>query len=278
MIVFIYLSRIELIYMNISKYFTVILLLLFNFSEDVFAQPGVVHEVGVIGGPLQFRSDYGERGNSETNSNNKGYGLGIIDYMNFAYNASPRDYFPNHFKVRNELSYSKTNLQNYGQWIEKNTIGAKQLAAMRGSTQLINLGSQLEYYPLTDLHEYEYDIGSFAPYVAVGLQVTYYSAIATSTLGPMGTAGVTFPKYLIPSDGRPHGYSTESKAAFSGVMNIGTRYRLGTLSDLVLDLRYQYFASDWVDGLNPNKDQFSENRSNDSLIWLTVGYIFYLDN
>ena len=269
-------SRIELIFMKISKYFTVILLLFFIFSEDVFAQPGVVHEVGVIGGPLQFRSDYGERGNQETNMNNKGYGIGVIDYMNFAYNASPREYFKNHFKVRNEVSFSKTNLQNYGQWVEKESIGSQQLAAMRGTVQLINLGSQLEYSPLTDLHSYEYDIGTFAPYISLGAQVSFYTATATSTMGSMGTAGVTFPKYLIPSDGRPHGYSNESKAVFSGVMDIGTRYRLGTLSDLVLDLRFQYFSSDWVDGLNPNKEDFTENKSNDSLLWLTIGYIYYI--
>lgn len=262
--------------MKISKYFTVILLLFIIFSEDVFAQGGVVHEIGVIVGPLQFRSDYGERDNQETNSNNKGYGFGFIDYINFAYNASPREYFKNHFKIRNEISYSKTNLQNYGQWIQKETIGAQQLAAMRGTVQLINLGSQLEYYPITNLHAYEYDIGSFAPYVSLGLQVSYYTATATSTMGKMGTAGVTFPKYLVPSDGRPYGFSNESKAVFSGTMDIGTRYRLGVLSDLVIDLRYQYFTSDWVDGLNPNKDKSPENKSNDSLLWLTVGYIYYL--
>ena len=59
-------------------------------------------------------------------------------------------------------------------------------------------------------------------------------------------------------------------------MDLGLRYRLGTLSDLVLDLRYQYFSSDWVDGLNPNKDKYTENKSNDSLLWLSVGYIYYV--
>lgn len=264
--------------MKISKYLTLIILLFLNFSESVFAQYSstIVHEVGIIAGPIQFRSDYGERGNSQTNTSNKGIGFGVIDYMNFAYNASPRDYFKNHFKIRNEISFSKTNLQNYGQWVEKETIGAKQLAAMRGSVQLINLGSQLEWYPATDLHAYEYDIGSFAPYISLGFQVSYYTSTATSTMGPMGTAGVTFPKYLVPSDGRAFGFSNESKAVFSGVIDLGTRYRLGTLSDLVLDFRFQYFSSDWVDGLNPNNKQYSENKSNDSLLWLTVGYIYYL--
>ena len=272
-------SRIELIFMKISKYFTVILLLLFNFSEDVFAQysSGIVHEIGIVVGPVQFRSDYGERGNQETNMNNKGYGFAIIDYMNFTYNSNNhRSYFINHFKARNEISYIKSDLQHYGKWIEGETIGAQQLAAMRGSTQIISIGSQLECYPLTDLHGFEYNIGTIAPYISLGVQANYYTATATSTMGTMGTAGVTFPKYLVPSDGRPHGYSNESKIIFSGVMDVGLRYRLGTLSDLVLDLRYQYFSSDWVDGLNPNKDKYTENKSNDSLLWLSVGYIYYV--
>ena len=50
------------------------------------------------------------------------------------------------------------------------------------------------------------------------------------------------------------------------------------MSDLVLDMRAQYFNSDWVDGLNPNKDLFKENKNNDWLTFVGLGYIFYLDN
>jgi len=83
---------------------------------------------------------------------------------------------------------------------------------------------------------------------------------------------------LVPSDGRPHGYSNESKAVTSEVLNLGTRYKLNRMSDLVLDVRLQYFNSDWVDGLNPNKELYTENKYNDWLTFIGVGYIYYLDN
>ena len=38
----------------------------------------------------------------------------------------------------------------------------------------------------------------------------------------------------------------------------------------MLDLRGQYYFSDWVDGLN---HQLSFNQNNDWLVWLNVGYI-----
>ncbi len=249
---------------------------LFVFSNDVFSQSGIVHEIGVIAGPVQFRSDYGLRDNTETNLKNMGFGIGIVDYLNFSYNDNENVYWKEHFRVRLELSYSKTDLQHYGMWVEKTTIGAQQLKAMEGSTQLMNLGAQVEWHPI-HIHDFENTIGSFSPYISLGGQISYYDATAKSTMGNLGNAATTFPKYLTPSDGRPHGYSTESKAVLSIVTGVGTRYKLSTMSDLLIDLRFQSFSSDWVDGLNPNKDTYKENKNNDSLLWLTVGYIFYLE-
>jgi hypothetical protein len=45
----------------------------------------------------------------------------------------------------------------------------------------------------------------------------------------------------------------------------------------MVEARFQYFGSDWVDGLNPNKEIYTENKYNDWQVWLTFGYIFYLD-
>ena len=86
----------------------------------------------------------------------------------------------------------------------------------------------------------------------------------------------TFPKYLDPSEGRPYGFSTETGTVWSIVSSIGTRYKLAPLSDLMIDFRLQYFSSDWVDGLNENRDLYKENKANDWLAWLNVGYIYYL--
>jgi outer membrane protein W len=253
------------------------LFLLIGLPIICFSQSGIAHEIGVITGGIGFRSDYGQRGDQETNSKNLGFGIGVVDYLNFSVNDNSNVYFKEHFKVRTEISYSKTNLQNYGEWTKKTTLASKQLEAMRGSTQLLNLGSQLEFYPI-HIHDFENTMGSFAPYIGLGIQISYYTTTATSTLGLLGTSDTTHPKYLVPSDGRTHGYANESNAVFSETLNVGTRYKLTQMSDLVLDLRVQYFNSDWVDGLNPNKKIYTENKYNDWLTFVGIGYIFYLEN
>jgi hypothetical protein len=60
------------------------------------------------------------------------------------------------------------------------------------------------------------------------------------------------------------------------VSSVGTRYKLAPLSDLMVDLRFQYFFSNWVDGLNPNPTIYKENKANDWLVWFNFGYIYYL--
>jgi hypothetical protein len=243
-------------------------------SYSSFSQPGIAHEIGIIAGRIEFRSDYGQRDNTKTNLSNQGFGIAIVDYMNFSVYNRYDNYFKEHFKVRSELSYSTTNLKHYGEWVEKTSTISQQLKAMRGSTQLLNLGFQLEYN-FKDIHDFENTIGSFNPYIALGPQFSYYTATATSTLGPIEE---NVPKkYLEPSDGHPHGYSNESNAVFSATLNLGTRYKLTTMSDLILDMRAQYFGSDWVDGLNPNQNKYKENKQNDWLTFVGLGYILYLE-
>jgi hypothetical protein len=259
-----------------NKLKRIAILLLIALPISTFSQGGITHSIGVIAGPIQFRSDYGQRGDIDTNLNNMGFGIALVDYLDFSYTDYVNDYFAEHFKVRNEFSYSKTNLQHYGEWIQKNTLPAQQLKAMRGTTQLFNLGVQLEY-SFIHLHDFERTVGSFNPYIGIGPQISYYTATAKSELGPLGNPLTTYPKYLVPSDGHPHGYSNESKAVFSAALNIGTRYKLTPMSDLIFDVRAQFFASDWVDGLNPNKDLYTENKSNDWLTSVGIGYIYYFE-
>jgi hypothetical protein len=44
----------------------------------------------------------------------------------------------------------------------------------------------------------------------------------------------------------------------------------------MVDLRVQYYFSNWVDGLNPDPKVYTENRANDWNIWFNFGYIYYL--
>ena len=260
----------------IRKSILFICFLLFGFSNVANAQFGFSHEIGVIAGPVAFQSDYGERHNISTNAGNTGYGIGLIHYLNFSYEAdcncyTPDTYFNDHFKLRSELSYSKTDLQQFGEWANK----SNQLSAMRGSSAVTNIGMQLEYFPFS-IRDFSARVESFGPFISLGGQFSFYNTKASSTLGPLGTPLTTFPKYLVASDGHQYGFSNEGSTVWSIVSSVGTRYKLAPLSDLMVDFRLQYYFSDWVDGLNPNRTQFKENKANDWLVWFNVGYIYYL--
>jgi hypothetical protein len=110
--------------MQMPKKFIISTLLLFAFANSTFAQFGFSHEIGAIVGPVAFQSDYGQRYDFATNAGNTGYGIGIIHYLNFSYKAecncyTPETYFNDHFKLRSELSYNKTELQHFGKWVDK---------------------------------------------------------------------------------------------------------------------------------------------------------------
>jgi hypothetical protein len=50
----------------------------------------------------------------------------------------------------------------------------------------------------------------------------------------------------------------------------------------MLDGRWHYYFSDWVDGLNPTFENngttpVPENKANEWIYWLNVGYIYYIN-
>jgi hypothetical protein len=267
--------------MKMPKYILVSFLLLLGVSNKVNAQFGFSHEVGAIVGPVAFQSDYGERYDLSTNAGNTGYGIGLIHYLNFSYKAecncyTPETFFNDHFKLRTELSYNKTKLEHFGQWVspEKNSDTAQQLRAMHGSTAVTNIGMQLEFFPYS-IRDFSATIGAWAPFISLGGQFSFYKPTAYSDLGPgLGSIGTDLPtptpqKYL-------NAFDLKGGTTWSVVSSIGTRYKLTTLSDLMVDLRWQYYFSNWVDGLSPNPVLYPENKANDWLVWLNFGYIYYL--
>jgi hypothetical protein len=261
------------------------LLLVFFFlicaKQDVYSQFGFSHEVGLITGPVTFYSDYGVRGDIETNLGNVGYGVGLIHYINFSYRADcncyTRDtYFNDHFKLRNEIDYHKTNLEHFGRWVDpdQTSLFADQLRAMKGSTTVFDIGSQLEYFPLS-IRDFAARPGSFAPFISFGVHWVSFDPEAYSELGELNTPISTPTKYL-------NSFQQEGDNTWSVVWSIGVRYKLTPLSDLMLDSRWQYYFSNWVDGLNPSLDNngslpVPENKANDWIYWLNIGYIYYID-
>jgi hypothetical protein len=266
--------------LNLMLKNTVISLLIsFIFSYNSKAQSRLAHEVGVIFGPSAFKSDYGQRNDNSTNTRNTGFGVGVVHFLNFSYNSRREAYFNEHFKVRTEISYNQTDFDHFGETVNGNPykIGVIQLKAMSGKTSVANLGTQLEYSPFMKIHDYENTIGSFSPYISGGIQFSYYSTKVSSSLGPLGDLANTFYKYLVPSDGHPYGFSSETGTVLSLTAGIGTRFKMAPMHDLLFEMRAQFYNSDWIDGLNPNSKVFTENKSNDSQVWFTFGYVYYLD-
>jgi len=242
--------------------------------NTALAQFGFSHEVGLISGPIAFQSDYGERKNWNTNTGNSGVGVGLIHYINFSYRADCNCYttdtfFNDHFKIRNEVSWNKTTLNHLGPESKKTSMESLKLRSMQGEANNLNIGTQLEFYPLS-IRDFSAGAFSFAPYGSIGAQFTYYNPKVKSSLpGGIENEDNIFYEF---TDGA---INTTSGTTWSVVGSVGTRYKLTVLSDLLIDLRWQYFFSNWTDGLNHEHN--IQDKANDWLVWFNIGYVYYLD-
>lgn len=251
-------------------------MLLLGANLSMTAQFGFSHEVGAFVGGVAFQSDFGVRNDFETNAGNTGFGVGLVHYMNFAYRAEcncymPETYFNDHFKVRSELSYNSTKLEHFGEWADKQSIYGEQLRAMKGEAKVTDIGMQLEYFPFS-IREFTATDGAWAPFIGLGAHYSFFDNNTYSELGALGSPLTTYPRYLTGNS-----YSSEGGSTWSVVSSVGSRYKLTELSDLFIEFRWQYYFSDWVDGLNKNPDLWKENKANDWNFWFHVGYIYYLD-
>ena len=241
-----------------------------------YAQLGFSHEIGVIVGPVEFRSDFGSRFDEETNLGNSGIGIGIIHYINFAYRAdcncySTDTYFNDHFKLRSEISWNKTILDHHGQWVrpEYTSANADKLRAHSGVAENWDIGMQLEYFPKS-IRSFQAFSYRFAPFVSLGVHYTAFSPQASTRYGDRDINNPNnFYSYWQPGSINP-----EAGTTWSMVTSVGVRYKFTKLSDLMLDLRWQLYFDDWIDGLN---HQLRFNKFNDWLLWLNFGYIYYLN-
>lgn len=266
--------------LDLKRFFILTIVVLI--SQSSFSQLGFSHEIGVIVGPVQFRSDYGQRLNEETNIGNTGIGIGLIHYINFSYRAdcncyTADTYFNDHFKLRSEISWNQTNLDHLGKWVDPSftSANADKLRAHSGQATNFDIGMQLEYFPLS-IRAFSSHRGAWAPFVSLGAHYTTSNPKAQTNYGD---GNVFNPNNLysywtdtFPAD--PYPIDLDEINAWSVVTSVGVRYKLTILSDLMLDLRFQYYFSDWIDGFN---HKLPSNKFNDVLVWLNFGYIYYLD-
>ena len=251
-------------------------------TQVSFAQLGFSHEIGIITGPVAFKSDYGLRSEFETNAGNTGFGIGLVHYLNFAYQAdcncyTTDNYFNDHFKLRTEISYNKTKLEHFGEFVDPSRTGegAQQLRGQKGEANNFDIGMQIEYFPLS-IRSFQAFSYKLAPFVSLGAHyVSYNPKISSTYTAPVGGYTYYTPWYTeIPDPANANPIDVSPGNTWSIVSSIGARYKLTTSSDLMIDLRGQYYFSDWVDGVN---HKLEYNKYNDWLIWLNFGYIYYLD-
>ena len=265
----------------INTFKIIALILIYSFTQNIFAQDESSHEIGFILGSASFTTDYGERNNFKSNvGGNVGFGFGAVYYLNFTdyrYRWNQRtNYWAEHFRVRAELSYMEAKLDHFGQWADDYTgdLGAK-LRAHHGKTYLLNVGAQLEFHwvDIVDFGSRRIPDLQWSPYISGGAFVDFYNPSMYSDAGNWRDAGVLYPKWdptIYPDAAR-----VTSGITMSATLGIGTRKKLGYYSDLLIESRWQYFFSNYVDGLNARKAP--EDKYNDWLLWIHVGYIYYLN-
>lgn len=247
-----------------------IFLLLLN-SRSGFAQIGITHEVGVLVGPASIFTDYGERWNVKNNLENAGLGIGLVHYMTFGYRArcniyATENFFSDHFKIRTEFDYFYSDLEHFGPVASKDSDGGRLLRAMHGRTSLYEVGAALEYYPLS-IRDFSSFAFRFSPYINLGVHYVYYNPGAYSDFGDLNNPKNVFPTFQGGMD-----FTEGTTWTIAG--SVGLRYRFTVVSDLVAEARWQYYDTDWIDGLNINAPQ---NKFNDFLFWFNVGYVYYLN-
>lgn len=263
------------------KQLTLVSLIFIGFSA-AFAQGGFSNEIGIIAGPVALQSDFGERSDFESTAGNTGFGIGIVHFMNFEYRAgyAPYSYFNDHFKVRSELSFNTTKLKHFGKWVDpaRDRANADKLRAHTGESNNLDVGMQLEFFPYS-LKEYSYSRHAFSPFISFGIHLTYYSPKVYTSYGDgnLNNLDNFYTPWYLYSDGtvRDTKFVTQENGyALSLVGSVGTRYKIAFLSDLMLDLRWQYYFNDKIDGLNHT---LPSNKFNDYMVWLNLGYIFYFN-
>lgn len=250
-----------------------VLILIIVFTSCIANGQNVYHELGFGLGPVSFRGDWGEREDSRTNLGNTGVGLNFLHFVNYAYGRNFDSYFNKHFKLRNQLSISYTQLNHYGRWVS-NERAPFLLANMQGQSFVVELGTGLEWNFIS-LRDYERRVGVFQPYGGFGVNVVYFNpTVETKLPGIIGSPTNTFPTFLPADANDKNPISNTSDYTASINLQVGTRYRLNKDFDLFMEGKWHYYFSDFIDGLSPRNPN---NNSNDWIFFLSIGGVYFLD-
>jgi len=244
-----------------------------------YAQLDFAHEVGVFAGPVAFQSDFGLDGDSKLTTSITGFSVGIMHYVNFSYKAdcgcyARNTFFNNHFKLRSEISFNRSVLEHEGNFENETPEDQERLRAHTAEVQNIDLGVQLEFY-FKNNREFSNAKFGFNPFISAGFHYVSFTPRVKTTYNN-GDSEDPLNFYSVwerASDGDDF-LSSQSASTWSYVVNLGTRFKIARLSDLFVEVRYQQYFDDFMDGLNPN---LPSNTKNDGLLWFNFGYIYYIN-
>ncbi|MFY0631877.1 MAG: hypothetical protein JXR05_16055 [Flavobacteriaceae bacterium] len=235
----------------------------------------LTHDVGIHIGASAIITDYGVRGDFLSSYGNRGTYLSINHSIHFFHNNLKWNYdHPvwSHLAIKNEISFlTKTNLRHYGSFVERDNVLGNQLRAMTGSVSILSVGFQLEYYfYCLRTFLYPYTELKINPYMMMGLRHNWYKNTLNSTLGDWRENPQVLPQKWRPSEALAIGNGTDYSLLFGG----GIRYRIQPAIDVNIQLSWQYFFSDAIDGLTARVD---ENIYNEWTVNFQVGLIFHLN-
>lgn len=248
-----------------TKHLLLIISVLYFFSSNAQNNRRPYQEIGVFAGPVFFQGDFGERSTLENTMKNVGYNVGLTYYLSADVRSSESIY--QKFKLRFDLSGTSVSLQHYGPSASSNSQFGQKLRAMGADVKIGTIGVQLEYYHWkTD----DYSGKKFNPFAAIGTQLNSYNAKAYSSLGNIGNINVVPTKYV-------EGFKDTSGLTMSLSTVLGFRYKLDDSNGIVVEGQLKYYFSDWVEGMNPDRSIYKENKNNDFSATINVGYVYYLD-
>lgn len=248
--------------------------LLFLAPFFMVAQSNTNIEASVNFGFPSFQTDYGERGDFKSNvSGNVGIAASAAIYIKF-FNKDPMlsvapSWMQKHTKLKIEAAYQTAKLEHFGTHVEGNSTSANKLKKMHGRSSLLNLGTIFEYHPFALPDFVPGTKRKYSPYIGLGVLANYSMPTITSDSGDWEQN----PSVLIEAYQGEEATNVDPELTFSVVFGGGVRYDLANGASLILDYRWQYFNSDYIDGLKPSPEIVA-NENNDWLSYINLGYVF----
>ncbi len=235
------------------------------------------HDIGVSIGSTSLQSDYGERGNFDSEWRNNGFTLAVSHHLslyNHTIRWDPNDIIRNHLTIKTEFRYlSNTRLRHFGEWVKESrqSLGANKLRAMEGNLSKTSLSLNLDIH-LKPLEEFVHPYTNIKinPYITGGVAYSFYNVDVSSELGEVspGNDSVLFETF------RGEALRLGDGEALSLQFGLGTKYKITPKLDLFAQFAYQYFFSDEIDGLNADVPQ---NQNNEWLLNFQFGLILHLN-